>query len=237
MKRTFFKAFATAGATALLLTACNSGGSADDDASGNSASQDPVYAEMASWDACEVLDDLQPITEYMGIEGWGSTTAEGGAPGSSQIGNTFDPDAMGCGSSIVNFGENVVGNAGGELLVKIIPTENEEQATAAYTERVTAAETESAEWAEAEIQEFSDPWEQGKVVSWVGETDQPFVKVIARDGQWVLQIQLYHTQDFGIRNGSDPSLSFTDDELHQWLVDTYLPEVNQIVNDRIAEVQ
>ncbi|HEU5129356.1 MAG TPA: hypothetical protein VFU12_15335 [Glycomyces sp.] len=236
MRHACFKAFAATGAAALLLTACNSGGDTDD-GSGDTASQNPVYAEMSTWDACEVLDDLQPITEYMGIEGWGSTTAQGGEPGNSEIGNTFDPEAIGCGSSIVNFGENVVGNAGGELLVKIIPAEDEEQAAAVYEERAAAAEAESAEWTEAANQEFDAPWEQGNVISWVGDADQPFMRVIAHDGQWVFQIQLYHTQDFGIRNGGEPSLDFTDDELRQWLIETYLPEANHAVNDRIAEVQ
>jgi hypothetical protein len=48
---------------------------------------------------------------------------------------------------------------------------------------------------------------------------------------------LNHTNDLGLRGGGDPSLAFTSEELYQWFVDTYLPEVNQTVNDRIAEVQ
>jgi hypothetical protein len=51
---------------------------------------------MASWNACEVLDNLQPITEYMGIEGYGSSTGTGGEPNSAKIGNTWDPKAIGC---------------------------------------------------------------------------------------------------------------------------------------------
>ncbi len=236
MKHACFKAFAATGAAALLLTACDSGGSTDDDGSGDAASQNPVYTEMSTWDACEVLDDLQPITEYMGIEGWGSITAQGGEPGNSELGNTFDPGALGC-NGMLNLGDNEGMGAGGELNVKIVPAESEDDAAAAYEERVSAAEATSLEGENSEASEFSAPWDQGAVYSWTGTASSPHIEVIAQDGQWVVHLQLNHDQDFGIRNGGEPALAFTDDELSQWFVDTYLPEVNQIVNDRIAEVQ
>ncbi|WP_199034297.1 hypothetical protein [Glycomyces salinus] len=236
MKRTLTKTFATAGAAALLLAACGEDSGSSDDDNGSDEAQDPVYTEMTSWNACEVLDNLQPIADEMGIVGWGSTTAEGGEPGNSELGNTLDPDALGC-NGLLNLGDNEGMGAGGELQVKIIPTEGEGEATAVFEERVSAAEGESSEWDEAASEEFSDPWDQGTVVSWLGDTSQPNVEVIARDGQWVFHIDLYHTQDFGLRGGGEPSLAFSDDELNQWFVDTYLPEVSQTINDRIAEVQ
>ncbi|WP_026925343.1 hypothetical protein [Glycomyces arizonensis] len=244
MKHTLFKALAATGAAALLLTACQSedGSGGDDGSSGDSASENPVYTEMASWNACEVLDNLQPITDYMDIKGYGSSTAEGGEPGNQEIGNTFDPEAIGCGS-IIYLGSLEGASSGnsfgmsGELKVKIIPTEGEDQAAAAYEDRATSAETEASEWTDAATEEFADPWDEGTMVSWIGDADQPNVEVVARDGQWVFHIQLYHTNDFGLRGGGDPALAFTDDELNQWFVDTYLPEVNQTVNNLIAEVQ
>ena len=242
MKTMHYKAFAAAGAAVLLLTACNTSNGTDGEAaSGDAAAQDPVYAAMASWDACEVLDHLQPITDYMDIKGYGSSTAESGQPGSSKIGNTFDPESIGCGS-LFNLGSLEGADGGsygmsGELKGKIIPAESEEQAAAAYEDRATSAEFKASEWTDAATEEFADPWDEGTMISWIGDTNQPFVDVVARDGQWVFHIQLYHTQDFGIRNGAGPSLGFTDDELNQWLVESYLPEVNQIVNERIAEVQ
>jgi hypothetical protein len=48
---------------------------------------------------------------------------------------------------------------------------------------------------------------------------------------------LYHSYDYGLEAVGEPSLPFTVEERNQWLVDTYLPEVNQTINDRIAEVQ
>ncbi|GAB3228887.1 hypothetical protein GCM10027447_21670 [Glycomyces halotolerans] len=241
MKRTLFESLAAAGSAALLLTACQSGG-ASGDSSEDSSSQDPVYTEMTSWDACEVLDHLQPITDYMGIKGYGSSTAEGGQPGNQEIGNTLDPAAIGCGS-LIYLGSYEGASSdndysmSGELNVKIVPTENEEQATASYEERTSSASSAASDGTGAVVEEFSGPWDQGTVVSWTGDADQPHVEVVARDGQWVIHVRLYHTNDFGLRGSGDPALAFTDAELNQWLVESYLPEVNQIVNDRIAGVQ
>ncbi len=63
------------------------------------------------------------------------------------------------------------------------------------------------------------------------------IQVIALSGQWVFHIDANYDQDYGLVNSGEPAFGFTNDELHQWLIDTYLPEVNQAVNDKIAEVQ
>jgi predicted small secreted protein len=235
MKR-FAQTCAAAGAAALLLAACNpaGGSSSDDQTEGTSA--DPVYTEIASWDACEVLDNLQPITEKMGIVGWGSSTAEGGEPGNSEIGNTFDPDSLGC-NGLINLGDYEGYTMSGEIQVSIIPTESEEAAAASYSEKTSAAEASSSEGQDAASEEFGEPWDQGTAFSWIGDADQPFIQVIAQDGQWVFQIELYHSNDYGLRGGNEPALAFTEDELKQWFVETYLPQVNQTINDRIAEVK
>jgi len=74
------------------------------------------------------------------------------------------------------------------------------------------------------------------MVSWIGAAESNFVEVIARDGQWVFHIDLTYSKDWGADSGS-PILPVTTEELNRWFVDTYLPEVNTTVNDRIAEVQ
>ncbi|WP_335990023.1 hypothetical protein [Glycomyces sp. MUSA5-2] len=230
----FAKLCIAAAAAGLGLSACNATGGATDD--GSDAAEDPVYTAMSAWNACEVLDDLQPITNEMGIVGWGSITAEGGSPGNSEIGNTFDPEAIGC-NGMLNLGDNEGLGAGGEIEVKIIPTESPEAAAAVFASRVSGAEGDAAEWGGAESQEFGDRWDQGTLLSWTDGAEQPNTQVIAQDGQWVLHIDLYHSTDFGIRNGNEPALAFTEDELHQWFIDTYLPSVHQTVNDTIAEAQ
>lgn len=236
MKR-IAKTCTAAAAAALLLAACNSAdGSSSSDDSSEAAGGDPVYTEMASWNACEVLDNLQPITEEMGIVGWGASDAEGGEPGNSEIGNTFDPESIGC-NGLINLGDYEGYTMSGEIQVSIVPTESEEDAAAAYTARSSAAEADSGEGQDAASEEFGDPWDQGTAVSWIGDADQPYLQVVARDGQWVFQIELYHSNDYGLRGGNEPALPFTDDELKQWFVETYLPQVNQTINDRIEEVQ
>jgi hypothetical protein len=235
MKHTIAKTLTAAAATALLLSACQQG-SASDNGSEDAGGDDPVYAEMASWNACEVLDNLQPITEYMGIQGYGSSSSPGGEPGNSEIGNTLDPDAIGC-NGLIYLGSYEGLGMDGEIQVKIVPTEGEEEASAAYEARLSAAESSASQGEGAATTEFSDPWDQGAMVSWTGSASAPNVEVVARDGQWVFHIVLYHSYDYGLEAAGEPSLPFTVEERNQWLVDTYLPEVNQTINDRIAEVQ
>jgi len=239
MERTLFKTAAATGAAVLLLSGCSLFQRGEDtagDGNGENGSDNAVYNEMASWNACEVLNNLQPITEYMGIQGYGSSSATSGEPGNSELGNTWDPDAIGC-NGLFNLGSYEGLPMGGEIQVKIVPTESEEAAKAAYDERVAAAEAESAEWTDVKTEEFSEPWNQGTMVSGIGDAEQPHVHVIAQEGQWVFHIDLYHSTDMGEGTAGGQYLSFTPDERNQWFVDTYLPEVNQVVNDRIAEVQ
>lgn len=227
--------FSAAGAAALVLAGCDAGDASSENGSADTG-DDPVYAAMTSWDACEVLGDLQPVTDEMGIVGWGSSTAEGGAPGSSEFGNTLDPEAIGC-NGLFNLGPNDWTTGEGEISVKIIPTQDEDAATAAYEERLAAAESEAAANEDAATTELADPWDQGAVVSWTGTGSAPNTEVIAQDGQWVFHIQLNHNQDYGLENSGEPAFAFTDEALDQWFAETYLPQVNQTVNDRIAEVE
>lgn len=239
MKRTLYRTFAATGAAVLLLSGCgllDRGSDTSGDANGDDGGDNAVYNEMASWDACEVLGNLQPITDYMGIQGYGSSTATGGEPGNSEIGNTFDPEALGC-NGLIYLGSLDGVPMNGEIEVKLVPTESEEQATTAFEDRVSLAESESAQWSDAKIEDFGDPWDQGTLISWIGDVEQPHVQVIARDGQWLTHIDLYYSKDFGLDATGDPLLPFTPDDLNKWFVETYLPEVNQNVNDRIAEVQ
>lgn len=238
MKRTPFKAFAVTSAAVVLLSGCGllGGDDSSGDDSGENGGGNAIYEAMTTWDACEVLNNLQPITDYMGIQGYGSSRSPGGEPSTAKFGNTLDPESIGC-NDLIYLGEVSGIGMSGEIKVKIVPSEGDTQAMATYEDRVSAAESKASQWDDATSVEFAEPWDEGTMVSWTGDTSQPNVQVIARDGQWVFHIDLYHTQDYGLRGGGEPALSFTDADLNQWFIDTYLPEVNQIVHDRIAEVQ
>ncbi|MDN3239911.1 hypothetical protein [Glycomyces tritici] len=227
---------ATAAAALLLaLAACSEDAGGNNDGTGDGG-EDPVFAAMKTWDACEVLDNLQPITEFMGIEGYGSLTSAGGAPATREYDTTWSPDAIGCGN-LIYLGSYEGLGMDGEIKVSIIPAEDEDQASTAYADRAGAAESNAAGGQDTTSSEIGDPWDEGVMHSWIEGADNPHVEIIARDGQWVFQIVLYHSADYGLGATGEPALQFTDDELNQWFIDTYLPEVNQAVNDKIAEVQ
>jgi hypothetical protein len=228
------KTITASAAVLIVLTACSenagsNGGTGDD-------GEDPVFAAMKTWDACEVLDNLQPLTEYMGIEGWGSTTASGGEPQTREYDSTWYPDSIGCGN-LISLGESAGSASGGEVGVGIAPAEGEDQAAAAYAERVSSAESTGATGQNLSRTDIGGPWDEGVLISWLGSADGPHTQVIARDGQWVFFVDLDYDKDLELQNTGTPSYNFTEDELHQWLTDTYLPEVNQAVNDKIAEVK
>ncbi|MEU6859023.1 hypothetical protein AB0B28_09170 [Glycomyces sp. NPDC046736] len=234
MNPAFARTLAAAGAAALLLSGC----AVFERASAEPEEEvDPVYAEMAAWDACEVLDNLAPITEYMGIEGYGSSTSGGRDwPSTMKIGNTWDPGAIGC-NDLIYLGSIEGLGMSGEIKVKIVPSENENLSKTQYFERVASAEMSSAKWDDVKTETFNGPWDEGTMISWVGAAENPEVEVIAREGQWLFHIQLYHNYDRGERIGREPSFPFTIEERNRWFVDTYLPEVNQTINDKLAEVQ
>jgi len=240
MKRTIFKTLAATGAAALLLSGCSlfqRGEDTGGDSNGEDGGSDnAVYNEMASWNACEVLDNLQPITEEMGIQGYGSSTATGGEPGNSEIGNTLDPESIGC-NGLIYLGSWEGLGMDGEIKVKIVPTESEDAATTAYEDRVSAAEAASSQWSDVVTEAFDEPWNSGTLVAGTGSAEANWLEIVARDGQWVFHIQLNYATDYGIYGGSDQYYPFTNDELRQWFVGTYLPEVNTTVNGLIAEVQ
>ncbi|PRY58984.1 hypothetical protein [Glycomyces artemisiae] len=233
----FAKTCTAAVAAGLLLSACNTGADASDDGS-DAAAENPVYAAMSAWNVCEILGNLQPITDEMAIEGWGGTNAEGGEPGPSELGNTFDPDAMGCGSllNITSGGDYVNFGGGGELKVKLVPTESADQAASAYEERAAAAQS-SGSGGEGLVElPLEGGWDQGVLYGWTGSANAHYLEVIGQSGQWVLHIQLNYDHNFGEEDG-EPAYSFTSDELEEWFAGTYAAEVEQTVNAKIAEVQ
>ncbi len=237
VKRALVSAFALA-SVAVLLAGCERPTFGDSSADGpEPLSDNAVYNDMAAWDACLILNDLEPVIDYMGIEGWGSSTGGNPLPTAQRFGNTWDPGATGCGG-LIYLGSFEGFGVTGELLVKIVPAENEDQAATAYADRVAYAETEAAKWTEVTSEEFSDPWDQGTMMAWTGNAENSVVHIIAQDGQWVFNIRLYHSQDWGAGAiGGEPILSFTPEERNRWLVDTYLPEANQLINDAIAAGQ
>ena len=86
--------------------------------------------------------------------------------------------------------------------------------------------------------ELSDPWDAGVLIASSAESGATeYLGVLARDGQWLIEIDLSFTGDYFAQQGGDPDYPFTNGELHQWLLETYLPSVNSAVNDRLAEFE
>ena len=79
MRRGIIQSLAGIGAAALLLSACTSEDGSNGDGNGNgndTGSGDSAAEGIQSWDACEVLNDLQPIVDYMELT-WSAVRVQG----------------------------------------------------------------------------------------------------------------------------------------------------------------
>lgn len=228
MTRGMIKALAGVGAAALLLAACSSedgGDGNNDDGSGDSAA-----ADMQSWDACEVLGDLQPIVDFTDLT-WTATKAEG-RPDSTPWGQSSRiPDALVCGGSIDLPTPDSMPATGG-VVVGITPIEDEAQATAVYDEHVVAIGQQGD--VDVAQMDLGDPWDSGTLLARANESGATeYVGAVALEGSFLVHIIITYSADLGLYAGEEPNYPFTNDELHQWLAETYMPSVNQAINDKI----
>jgi hypothetical protein len=228
-------AVAALGVATLFVTGCTAEDSQNP--GGASTDFDPVLTEMRTWQGCDVAEDLQPIADFMGIKEWTSTGQ--GKPDSVKPGEAnMDPDAMICGAGIVldDIGEDLSGR--GMLHVKVVPTPSEQLATTSYDARAkntTDFHTKDKNVEVAKI-EFDQPWDAGILYAAEEETGATsYVNVVARDGQWLMEIELSFTSDFGRQDGQEPAYPFSNEELHQWLIETYLAETHAAIEKKLAD--
>lgn len=229
MRRGIIQSLAGIGAAALLLSACTSEDGSNGDGNGNgndTGSGDSAAEGIQSWDACEVLNDLQPIVDYMELT-WTAVRVEG-QPDSTPWGESSRiPDATVCGGSIDLPSQDGLPQTGG-VVVGITPIEDQSDATAVYDAHVASIAKQGDE--DIAQLDLGDPWDSGTLIARTsGATD--YVGIAALDGDFLVHVIITYTNDYGAREG-EPYYPFTNDELYQWLVDTYMPEVNQLVSDK-----
>lgn len=238
---------AAVGITALLASACSEdGGDADPtEESGGSA----VAEEMRTWDACEVLDNLQPIFDYMQIEG----VRGGDSLSSSPWGSGMDQQATTCNGLVtVNtfpLSDGATSSNEGELWVSIIPWDTEDGAKASYIERSVddqeGLHEQSSTLEELDRIDLGSEWDEGVLI--VTQDDQSNnLTAIARDGEWLLYVYIHYNIDDGVtyynqnpelhegKTEEDFAYPFSDEDLQQWVVDEYIPSVHQTITDRIG---
>lgn len=230
MTRGTIKAMAGIGAAALLLAGCSAGG--DDASEDDTDGGDPAATEMRSWEPCEFFQNLQPFIDFMGITEFTGSPGEY-IPDSAAFGEaSLDPDALICGASIVLPDVSEGSSGRGVLSVRLVPLDDDAQATESFASR----EPNAIGPVESARETLSDPWDEGILLATVEESGATeYVDVVARNGQWILQIEIQFTGDFSAQDGGEPAYPFTNDELYTWLTETYLPDVNQTVGDRLAE--
>lgn len=241
---------ALGGAVLLLAAGCNA--LSGDDAGGDGTdggSTDPLAEEMRAWPGgCEVLDNLQPIVDYMQIQ-----EIDGGSLNNNAWGEGMDGEALTCNGLVTvktfELPNGSTNERDGELWGGIVPWENEDQAKDSYTER-TVDDIEGLQEQDSSLQVIEEiplgsEWDEGKLIVMDRET-QWSLNLVGRDGQWLFFAEVNYGHDDGealynensdVMSGTleDYAYPFDDDALQQWLVNEYAPSVNQLINDRIGQ--
>ncbi|RRR99457.1 hypothetical protein [Glycomyces terrestris] len=241
---------ALGGAVLLLASGCNalSGGDSSGDGT-DGGTTDPLAEEMRSWPGgCDVLDNLQPIVDYMQIQ-----EIDGGALNNNAWGEGMDGEALTCNGLVTvksfELADGTISENDGELWGGIVPWENEDQAKASYTQR-TVDDIEGLKEQDSTLQvieeiPLGDEWDEGKLIVMDREFEWALT-LIGRQGQWLFYAEVNYNHDTGeelynensdILPGSeeDYAYPFDDAALQQWLVEEYAPSVNQMINDRIGQ--
>jgi hypothetical protein len=239
---------AAVGSTALLAGACSQGQDGGDSDSSEESAGSAVAEQMRSWDACEVLDGLQPVRDYMQI-----AAVEDGELASNPYGSGMDQQALTCNGlvtvSTFTMATGTEMTNDGELWGGIIPWDTEAEAEESYVERTVddqeAQAEQSSTWEELDRVDLGSEWDEGVLI--VAKDEQSHsLNAIARDGEWMIQILIRYSNDLGReyyeanqddlsgQSVEDFAYPFEDEALQQWLVSDYIPSVHQSITETIG---
>jgi hypothetical protein len=244
-------AFAASSAL-FALAGCGALGGGEGDDGDNGTEGSPVGDEIRSWDPCEVLDNNQPIVDFMQIP---EINSPDGKFTSAPYGEGLDAQALTCGGLVIAstykeelYGDDITNE--GEVSVGIIPWDTEEDAELSYEERTGPDQDRRAEsgagFKFTGEEELAGDWDQGKL--FVAEDDQSYYyDAYIRDGQWLLWVSIDFNKDNAIvfyeanQDFLDGPLEdylsypFTNDELQQWLINEYVPQTHESLSARIPQ--
>lgn len=252
MKLASARLVALGGAVAMFAAGCGAMGGNDDgdDPTSGESEANPLAEEMRAWPGgCDVLDNLQPIVDYMQIE-----EIDGGSLNNNAWGEGMDGEALTCNGLVtVSTWERIDGSVNendGELWGGIVPWENEDQAKESYVDR-TQDDVEDLQSQDSSLEvvntiELGSEWDEGQLIAMQNERGNHSLLMVGRDGQWLFFAEVNYSVDTGEQIYSERSdqlpgtiedyaYPFEDEALQQWLATDYASAVNQSINDRIGQ--
>jgi hypothetical protein len=237
---TLIKSLALAGAAGLLLAGCGGGdtppsGSTDGggDGSTGGTTAGSSFSVMEDWEGCEAFDDLQPIQDYMGVVGLGSSGLVTSKIGAGLDGEAFTCEAMADLAPYEDAGREYPGNA--TITVGGVPWNSEDEATENFQSRVTqlkdSIETDGTERTNVQEGELEGDWDESYLYTGQ-DTSHWYINAIGRKGDLVVYTFLYYTEDPGVMFGAEPTLPFTHEEIIPWVANDYM---SQTLADLLAK--
>jgi hypothetical protein len=194
------------------------------------------YSVMADWTGCEVLDDLAPLKEFMGVTHWGDNGLTSLDIPSGMDGEAYSCIAFLAGLPAYTSVSDVTGTRIWEgtanIDVSVAPWDSPEEAEQNFTERVDqylwALETGGTEYTDVTEGEIAGDWDQS--YRYTGTSSTSFVfRAIVRTGDLVFYIFIDYTHDPGVQHETGAVYPFTNEELTAWALDEYLPAVRDDV--------
>jgi hypothetical protein len=239
--------------TALLLgiTACgsdDSGGSAGGIGDGASTLPPSESGIISAWDNACAVHDVEAIKRFMGIREFGVE------PGADAAGDAFQTDVVNCDVADFDmplwerttaFGDTETDDSlAGYMYLRVNYYETADTFTEAYRLAYDA-------WAEGntpvedgrvmEERTLTGDWEEGSLFLGGNPpnsygTGRVVIGSIL-DGSWSVTCEIHYDADPVVwdEDQQEQVYSFTDEELADWVADTYLPQVHAAVVAAVAE--
>ncbi|MCH7229380.1 hypothetical protein L0U85_00660 [Glycomyces sp. L485] len=226
---------ASMGALLIAATACSGGATGDgppldagNEGDDGSSTANAAYV-LRDWEEpCETFDfdELAEWFDYAEYRGDGKIN--------SPYGVGLDQPAVMC-QTLINYtkwtndrGHERTGD--GMLLVAVVPWEDAETAATDFADRVQVRKDSLGNATESEL---PGAWDEGVYLRDEDDTGDAW-ELLARDGAYILWVYVEIGPDPAHDEG-DPSYSWTNDEVTDYLINSYFPQEHKLVEDALQE--
>jgi hypothetical protein len=240
---TLLKTAAAAGVFGLLLAGCGGGetpgGGSTGSGESNAATGDDVFPVMKDWKGCDALDNVQPLQDYLGVEGVANSELI-----NAGIGEGIDGEAMTC-SAVFDLATfeaaeyTETGNA--NVQMGIVPWENADIAAENFQKRLQMLEDSKTsggtEYTNEVAGELGGTWDESYTEIRNDDNGATYIDAYGRSGQWILYILLRVDADPGLKADEAAVYPHSEEELTDWVVNDYMPQTQSEILAKIESEQ
>ncbi|MFD0556156.1 hypothetical protein FB566_1388 [Stackebrandtia endophytica] len=234
------------GVVATLAAGCNGlGGGPSDD--GDSVARTDPYVIVSLWKGCDVLDDLNPIQQFLGVESvneYGLMDSDPSLAERPSCQGQFIMPAF-----LLNEGteseKQWAGNA--SLSVSITPKKTDDEASTDYQSMIDQLHGSGSEMQDAQEGELAGDWDESYLLAGDGGTNYNIYAFARHENWWIRAIinvspdpgrDEYERRPEAYPGSSADEMAayqFTMPELVDWVTNQYFPDTEAALVTRIAD--